>query len=191
MGGPVIDGVSLTAAPADLISQGKHNKAASVIIGSNRDEDASPWFDYYPHNMNELVFDVTIGATYGAQNLPKIKQLYNSPVYPYPSNLGDRTQWWWTASRISTDSVPGLGPCGARWLAKSLLKGGTADVYTYLFAHPPQFKNPGIPGTGPGSVIAPHACEIAFVFDAEDQLIQGAEFDLASKMSQYWVNFAV
>merc|ERR1711959_627641 len=102
--------MGLTAAPADLISQGKHNKAATVILGSNRDEDASPWFDYYSHNMNEAVFDLTIGARYGADKLPKIKQLYDHSVYPYPSNLGGRSQWWWTASRINTDSVPALGP---------------------------------------------------------------------------------
>lgn len=188
--GPVIDGVSLTAAPAVLISQGKHNKAAPVILGSNRDEDASPWFDSHRHNMNELMFDFTIGAEYGFKNLPKIKRLYDRSVYPYPSNLGGRSQWWWAASRISTDAVPGLGPCGARWLAKTLLRGGSSDVYTYLFAHPPQFKNPGIPGTGPGSVIVPHACEIPFVFDATDQLVKGEESELASRMSHYWINFA-
>merc|ERR1712232_788152 len=115
-------------------------------------------------------------------------QIYDKSVYPYPKNLGDRTQWWWTASRMSTDAVPGLGPCGARWLARTLKKGGTSTVYTYLFAHPTQLTIPGVPGTGPGSVIVPHAAEIPYVFDEIPGKDDGA--DLASKMSKYWGNFA-
>ena len=49
-------------------------------------------------------------------------------------------------------------------LAKLLLKGGSSDVHTYLFAHPTQFSVPGIPGTGRGSVIVPHAAELLYVF---------------------------
>lgn len=189
--GPVIDQVSLTASPSDLISQGKHNKGASVILGSNRDEDASPWFSStLPANMNELEFNVIVGAMHSGK-LGEIKKLYDKSVYPYPKDLGHYSQWWWTATRVLTDAVPGLGACGTRWLAKLLVKGGSSNVYTYLFAHPEQFANPGIPGTGPGSVIVPHAAEIEYVFDATDLLTGSDELELGAKVSKYWVNFAV
>lgn len=188
--GPVIDEVSLAASPADLISQGKHNKKVSVILGSNRDESASPWWSYVlPDNLTESAFDVIAKAKYPGE-LKKLKQLYDKSVYPYPENLGNYSQWWWAAIRISTDTVPGLGACGTRWLAKLLLSGGSSNVYTYLFAHPSQKIIPAIPGTGPGSVIAPHAVEIPYVFDEADALNAGDEAQLGSKVSKYWVNFA-
>jgi hypothetical protein len=76
-------------------------------------------------------------------------------------DLGPYSQWWWENTRISTDTVPGLGPCAVRWLARSFVKGGSPAVYTYLFAHPAQVDIPNIPGTGPHSVVVPHASEIA------------------------------
>lgn len=188
--GPVVDNVSLSALPTDLISQGKHNKGVPVIVGSNRDEAASSWFSYdLPTTMNEKQFDKHVGPWYGKSKLAKIKELYDKSVYPYPKNLGKYTQWWWTATRLDTDAVPGLGACGARWLAKLLLKGGSSDVHTYLFAHPTQFSVPGIPGTGRGSVIVPHAAELLYVFPFG--IGQGDEEQLAAHMSKYWVNFAV
>lgn len=38
--GPTIDGESLSAAPTDLIAEGRYNNKAPVLIGSNRDEMA-------------------------------------------------------------------------------------------------------------------------------------------------------
>merc|ERR1712226_838319 len=87
-------------------------------------------------------------------------------------------------------AVPGLGACGTRWLAKSMLKHGTPAVYTYNFAHPEQVAIPHIPGTGPGSVIVPHAVEIPYVFNGQNQIAKGDEVELASQVSKYWTNFA-
>jgi hypothetical protein len=36
-------------------------------------------------------------------------------------------------TRVATDTVPGLGPCGVRWLNKMLLAGGTPAVYGARF----------------------------------------------------------
>jgi len=183
---PVIDGVSLSAAPTDLIAQGKHNKVP-VMIGSNRDEH-SFWsiLEHIPPKLTEAEFN----ALYARPDLSKVKQLYDPTVYPFPKDLGKYSRWWWTGMRIETDSVWGLGPCAVRALSRSLLKGGTPIVFAYLFAHPPQVAVPGIPGTGPGSVVVPHAGEIAFVFGAAEGVSPGEEFQLATSVSAYWYTFA-
>ena len=49
--------------------------------------------------------------------------------YVYPKDLGNYSQWWWATVRAETDAVPGLGACGVRWLARSMLTGGTPVVY--------------------------------------------------------------
>jgi len=189
--GPVIDGVELTQAPEDIVRDGKHNKDVRVMIGSNRDEKASPWWDYDSKTMSEAQFDRKFKSKLGATGLKQVKQLYDPSVYPYPSNLGGYSLWWWMSARIQTDSVPGLGPCGARSLARELLMGGTPMVYAYLFALPSQSSNPGVPGVGPGSVIVPHAAEISFVFGRVKILQPSNEKELALAMAAYWSSFAV
>eukprot|EP00463_Aulacantha_scolymantha_P004346 TRINITY_DN544_c0_g1_i1.p1 TRINITY_DN544_c0_g1~~TRINITY_DN544_c0_g1_i1.p1 ORF type:complete len:439 (-),score=76.21 TRINITY_DN544_c0_g1_i1:415-1668(-) len=189
--GPVIDGVSLSAAPTDLIAQGAQNKVP-VIIGSNRDEDA--FFEilaHLPPRLTEGEFNVMF-AHFGADKLKKIKQLYDPAVYPFPKNLGNYSRWWWTAMRISTDSVPGLGPCAVRWLSRSLIKSGTPAVFNYLFAHPTQAPGDGsIPGVGPGSVVVPHASEIIYVYGDTHDLTPGEEAQLGVDVSAYWYTFAI
>ena len=104
--------------------------------------------------------------------------------------------------RVSTDAVPGLGPCGVRWLARMLAGRNTAGaaspaVHVYHFTHPTQREYGGIPGIGPGSVLVPHASEIAYVFgscggaEPPCQLSPGPEPDLAARVSKYWWSFAV
>ena len=97
--------------------------------------------------------------------------------YPYPSNLGPFSKSWWTVTRAATDSVPGLGHCGVRSVARMLEKGGSPSVHTYLFAHPTQAP-PGLaPLSGPGAVVVPHAFEIPYAFGQESALrpVQGDE----------------
>lgn len=198
---PAIDGISLTATPKELIIQQKHNKAAPVIIGSNREEMASAWFNYYPHDMNETVFDYIYSQQLGSEDLAKVKKLYDPSSYDYPANLGNYSIWWWTAARMLTDMIPGaqpaaanpccFGACAARSLARSLLDSGSSEVYTYLFAKPPQSPNPEYgPSTGPGNVIVAHAMEIPFVYGHVKQLVPADEKELASSMAAYWSSFA-
>merc|ERR1712187_297828 len=47
----------------------------------------------------------------------------------------------------------------------------------------------GIPGTGPGSVIVPHASEIDYVY-ADTLSLKGEEGELALAMSTRWSTFA-
>merc|ERR1712039_1021106 len=107
----------------------------------------------------------------------------------YPSDLGKYNQAWWMINRVSTDKVPGLGACGARNFSQRFHNGGAPAVFTYLFAHPSQTGF--LPGAGPGSVVVPHASEIAFVFAGMGMVMPGEESDLAFQMAQYWTNFAI
>ena len=52
--------------------------------------------------------------------------------------------------RINTDTVPGLGACAARWMARMFERGGTPSVHAYMFAHPTQLKLPKGHGILPG-----------------------------------------
>ena len=64
-----------------------------------------------------------------------------------------------------TDTVPGLGPCGVRWLDRLLAAGGSKRLWSYFFAHPSQESI--VPGTGPGGVFVPHASEIVYETDED------------------------
>ena len=54
--------------------------------------------------------------------------------------------------RIGTDNVPGLGPCGVRWIDRMLLPHSPA-VYSFVFAHAPTSRMGG-------GVFSAHAGEI-------------------------------
>lgn len=127
----------------------------------------------------------------GLRNVEKVRKIYDPSTYLYPANMGNYSQAWFTLTRVLTDTVPGLGACGARNFSQIFHKGGSPAVFTYLFGHPTQEKVGGIPGIGPGSVVVPHASEIAYVLAGNDMLDgMGEEAKLAFKMSRYWSNFA-
>lgn len=172
------------------MAKGKHNTAVPVIIGSNRDEKASPWYDFDSKSLSESAFDRKF-KSFGTSGLSRLKQLYDASAYPYPEKDGGYSHWWWAAKRIATDAVPGLGHCASRNLARSILENGSKNVYLYLFGMATQSVNTGIPGVGKGSVIVPHAAEIAFVFGRTGLLEYTNEQELAKAMAAYWSAFAV
>lgn len=86
-----------------------------------------------------------------------------------------------------TDTVPGLGPCGVRWLDRLLVVGGSKRLWSYFFAHPSQESI--VPGTGPGGVFVPHASEIVYVFGGVASQTPH-ELALAGIMTTYWTSFA-
>jgi carboxylesterase type B len=200
--GPVVDGVALTVAPADAVAAGDWSKTP-VMIGSNRDEDA--FFDILeqvPTDLTELGFDALAKAhsDFTKEELATVKHIYGpgtNSSYPFPADKGPYSDWWWAYDRSGTDAVPGLGPCGVRWFSHLMLEGGAQDgVFCYHFAHPTQvdYSQGGIPGMGPGSVVVPHASEIAYVFGdggGTDRLLTPPnEGVLAAIMSTFWSNFA-
>ena len=193
--GPVIDGVAMTQAPTDAIAAGAYNRDARVVVGSNRDESAFFYIlGHTPKTMDEAAFESTLAVRYSAAEIQQLKAIYTneSSSYPYPTDLGPYSKYWWASMRVSTDGVPGLGPCAVRWLSRMLLAGGSPAVYDYHFAHPTQTDSAGglIPGVGKGSVVVPHASEITYAFGGAALLTPGAEAELALRMGAYWSNFA-
>ena len=196
-GGPVVDGVSLTDTPLGLIYKKRYNNRVPVIVGSNSDEQA--FFTLlnptaFPVGLTEAQFDAALGAGkpggMPTATLAKLKQVYDPSVYPYPEGprLGSYSKWYWMYVRWDTDRFPGLGPCSVRWLDEQLLAGGTPAVYSYLFAHPAEAWAPQEPG---GTVFAPHASELSFVFGQPEPLLSKKEAALAAKVAAYWYSFAI
>lgn len=183
---PVIDGVSLTAAPWDIMLQGKHNIDVPVMIGSNRDEAALITNLALPHHVGEKTFTLLISALLGLRAVPKVKRLYDPANYNYPSDLGNFSQWWWTITDAATDTVPGLGACGTRSLARTLLQGGTKHVFTYFFSKP-SLTNPLLPS----EYFVGHASEILFAYGDVNSMPVQSEKELAMAMSTYWSSFAI
>ena len=111
------------------------------MMGSVRDEASLfiiPQTKQFPAQFTEHEFD-TLMATYNitGPQLAELKAIYGpgggggggGGGYVYPKDLGNYSKWWWATVRTETDAVPGLGACGVRWLARSMLTGGTPVVY--------------------------------------------------------------
>jgi len=194
--GPVIDGVSLADAPEILIARGDFNKVP-VLLGSTRDEDAYAMVHSFT-DLTEAQFDSMFKARFPTLQvlLPELKRIYAPGAYPYPADLGNYSQWWWTWMRIRTDVYEGVGPCSVRRIARALVRLGAPSVFVYHFAHPPQRNltfRPGddMPGTGKGNVLVPHSSEIPFVMFALEMLsVEDGETPLALAMNGFWAQFA-
>lgn len=89
--------------------------------------------------------------------------------------------------RLITDTVPGLGICGSRRVAKAFEEGGSPPVHVYLFQQPSQLWGDRVPYYNEG--VVGHATELPFVFDTES-LLKDESHALARTMSRYWTNFA-
>jgi len=187
--GPVVDGVSMTGTPQQLIPAGKFNTLVPVVMGSNRDEMNS-LLQYLPAikpAMTETDFDNLL-AYLGNDTIKTVKKLYHPSVYAYPKDLRGNSQWWWAAMRIATDNgIPfkgfplgtALGHCSARRIAEQLVRGGTPNVYLYNFARPLPFSLVG------------HGYEIPFVFDSTALAVTGfGNLKLSADMVAYWTRFA-
>mmetsp|Transcript_54377 Transcript_54377/g.116886 ORF Transcript_54377/g.116886 Transcript_54377/m.116886 type:complete len:626 (-) Transcript_54377:106-1983(-) len=208
--GPVVDGVSLSAPPNELIAAGKYSNTVPVLMGSDRDE-----FSYFllrqpprlicPPSLPDAYLDVYLDGllqqmpaasnsslaanqTARALGIARIREAYAPTVYPYPTDLGNYSQAWWTVMRVFTDAFY-PGACQHRRVIRQLVQGGTPAAYYYLFAHPGQAKM-GLPGTGPGSVTVPHGVEIPFVFQSSILDESSNERDLAQQLAAYWLHFA-
>eukprot|EP00812_Abedinium_dasypus_P006674 NODE_1845_length_1050_cov_358.167839.p1 GENE.NODE_1845_length_1050_cov_358.167839~~NODE_1845_length_1050_cov_358.167839.p1 ORF type:complete len:315 (+),score=61.72 NODE_1845_length_1050_cov_358.167839:128-946(+) len=192
----------MTATPQELIAAGQFDKSVPVLIGSNIDEfsrfinavnllsifvDTSNLPILKPR-MTENDFDNLIGHL-GANNVKKVKQLYDPSVYEYPRHLGLFSQWWWMAMRVATDhDIPfkgfgkgvAIGHCSMRRVAEHLLRGGAPVLYMYNFAR-------SLLGGQCG-----HGMDVPFVFSMDAFLgVSPGNKALSRAMITYWANFAV
>jgi len=193
--GPVVDGVSLTDTPKNLIW--KEGVNVPVVVGSNRDEFALWTAVTIDSSLDENGFVSELRGGYlkiqNETEIDAIKEIYGpgSTVYEYPKYLGQWSPWWWALTRFVTDTVPGLGPCAVRYFSECLYSTGKQNVYAYFFTHPTQNSNSHLPGEGKGSVLVPHASEIVYAFANTRDTNPGEETELAFQMSTYWLNFAI
>jgi len=196
--GPVVDGVSNSGSAQDLIADGRFNKGIPVLIGSNIDEFAFFLLinsnESWANDMTEDEFDNLMGH-FGAENLRTLKQLYNPSVHEYPSRLGRRSQWWWMAMRVATDTgIPmagwtkglALGHCSMRRVAHNLIQGGVPSLHMYSF-HKAVLLG-----------MVAHSVDVLFTFAMD--FILGMPFPfmnlpgfhaLSMAMIQYWTSFAI
>ena len=192
--GPVVDGVSLSNTPAQLVANMSYQSRVPVLIGSNRDEMAFWTVSTVSSELNEREFERKLNEfdRFTPEEVREIREIYAGPdsTYAYPSDFGNRSKWWWALTRASTDTVPGLGACGVRWFSRMLVGGRTPHVWGYLFAHPTQSSATRVPSEGPDSNTVAHASEIAYAFGHTDLLATGEEANLAPVFSTYWTNFA-
>merc|ERR1711959_292457 len=105
------------------------------MLGSNREESAffeilPPLNLLFPHDLSNVKLDTILAGMGGVQNVQKIRKIYDPSTYPYPANMGNYSQAWFTLTRILTDTVPGLGACGARNFSQNFHKGGSPAVFT-------------------------------------------------------------
>jgi len=191
MSGPVVDGVSLTASPIDMIKAGNFNKHVPVMTGSNHHEEAYFFIanpKRMPYNLSQAQFENRLSMMYSSALRQKLLEVYSPSAYHYPTILGKFSQQWWELMAMSTDRT--YGQCAHRRLIRNLLRGGTPAAYFYFFDHPTQ-SNIGLYGTGPGSVTVPHMSEIPYVFNNKKLFrLRPEEAALADQMSAYWVQFA-
>jgi len=194
--GPIVDGISMTGTPQELVAAGKFNNKVPVLMGTNRDEwslfitgNLTPQLaELWPANMTESQFDHLL-ASFGEDNIKTIKRLYDPSAYAYPADLGQYNQWWWTGMRVVTDNGipaagwpvgPALGHCSARRIAEQLVRGGTPSLYLYNFER-----------TLPGRVLVGHSMEVPFVFNWWPMFaVSPGSRQLSKEMTNYWVRFA-
>ena len=189
--GPVVDNVSLKDTPENLITNNDYNNNVPIIIGSNRDEMAFFFISSIKNDLTKAGLDAILDArSIVGDKKKELMYLYSPENYTYPKKLGKFSLYWWQATRIGTDFVPGLGACAVRNIARKLVKGNSPKVFSYLFAHPTKSVKDHLPGCGPNSTTVGHATEIVYVYNDFLMLKQGEEQNLALAMSSYWINFA-
>jgi para-nitrobenzyl esterase len=197
--GPVVDGVQNEDHELLQIENGRFNKVARVLMGSNRDEAAAG-----QTRINPQMTRVELEAALAHSGLKPavvqdVIQLYEPAPrgrYGYPKGYpGMWSHWWWINMRAHTDLPFGgmPGHCATRKAARLLVKGGAPAVFLFNFQHATQAS--GISGGGSsgsgyvGNLLVPHAAELNYVHSSIPQS-DATEHLLAVQTTSYWTQFA-
>lgn len=161
---PILDGLAVTAHPADALAEGT---AADVptIIGCNRDEGAGA----LPKELDEAGLRHRLGASFGQENVEEILAAYEE-AFPGASPI-DVLSFVLTDSRMRAGSIQ---------LADAKAKGTATPVFQYFFT----YELGGRAG---------HGYEIAFAFDNLGRggtPASAGRQRLADEMSEAWLAFA-
>eukprot|EP01012_Entosiphon_sulcatum_P012442 TRINITY_DN1779_c0_g1_i1.p1 TRINITY_DN1779_c0_g1~~TRINITY_DN1779_c0_g1_i1.p1 ORF type:complete len:532 (-),score=62.86 TRINITY_DN1779_c0_g1_i1:90-1685(-) len=172
---PVVDGVELSEIPQTLLQKGQFNPVP-ILVGANRDEGTI--FHDLPKTLTSAEYDKFLNDNFGVLRAILVKSVYTPSKY---SPTACCTQFYWAANHLIGDY--GI-TCGALRTAKIWGLAQT-DVWYYLFNYPPKTVDGN-------NEFAFHACEIPFVFNSQDNLLDPAtEFPIAQTVSSYWHDFAV
>jgi len=170
---PVVDGVELTALPAELAAQGLYNKVP-VLLGTNKDE-GTVFIGYLGVNVSAAEFAIWVKLSFPT--------LYQQVLDMYP--LANYSSPYWAASAMWGDSqMTCPARRTARWLSDPRLN--PVPVYLYYFTHAMDYMAQSDPYLG-----CFHGSDIYFVFHVVDPYLIGAgEPQLSDYFVQYWSNFA-
>jgi para-nitrobenzyl esterase len=164
-GRPIVDGWYLPDDVSTLIAEGKSNDV-DVLVGSNRDEGAFPFFGVPRGTAQE--YTASVRQRFGAQADGFLK------LYPTGSEAESN------ASQLAAfrDEVA----WNVRsWAAARARKG---KAYLFYFTHEPPAAA-GQPSRG-----AIHTAEIPYTLNNATPSWTAADRALAETMTSYWVNFA-
>ncbi len=164
-GRPIVDGWYLTDHTSTLISEGKSNNV-DVLVGSNRDEGAFPFFGVPRGDAQE--FTAAVRQRFGSQADAFLK------LYPTGSDTESN------ASQLAAfrDEVAWRV---RSWAAARAQRG---KAYLFYFTHEPPAA------AGQVSRGAIHTAEIPYTFNNATPTWGPADRALAETMTSYWVNFA-
>jgi para-nitrobenzyl esterase len=167
-----IDGHVVPASPHDAYAAGKQNDV-DLLVGTNATEGT---FFFDPASVTVGNFDAVLGRTYPSLLLTAVG------ASPGKSDTDARQ----AAIAIDTDMRFRWGMWA--W-ARHALKSGQRRVFFYRFAAQPDYLA-GHPFFGLGPT---HGAELPYVFGNLDKRAANwtsQDHELASKIQQYWVNFA-
>jgi carboxylesterase 2 len=171
---PVLDGYVLPATYKEMLRRGNHT-IAPVLTGGNRDENgATP-------NPGMTVASYTAQNAYEFGSVGLTKEFFK--LYPagHSNHSADVSQntFYQDQTRMS------VWLWANEYLAGSALNtssNGTYQTYTYYWTHAP-------PGQDEGAY---HMSEINYAFNnlyATDKPWTSQDYEIAEKLSDYWVNF--
>ncbi|CAN8104790.1 unnamed protein product [Discula destructiva] len=169
---PVLDGYILPATYAEMLSRGNHS-IVPILAGVNKDENgASP---------SPGLTDATYNSQFGLEmDSVGLKDLFFQ-LYPSGNGSADASSnaFYRDQSRVSAwlwanDYVEGS--------YRNTSGNGTYQAFTYYWTHAP-------PGQDRGAY---HMSEINYAFNnlyATDSPWEAADYEIADRLSDYWVNF--
>mmetsp|Transcript_41812 Transcript_41812/g.75301 ORF Transcript_41812/g.75301 Transcript_41812/m.75301 type:complete len:658 (-) Transcript_41812:118-2091(-) len=175
---PTVDGVSLPDSPSKLFETKQYNNNVPVIIGSTLDE-----YSYFLERdgivsplLTEDEFDKLVPySEMTPEMLAEVKE-----VYANVTESENYSKFYGTHVRYAGGTIPFLGHCSDRWLARTLVAGGTPAVYTYQFSQEPNLRS---------ADFASHISDIPYTFD---RVPADSPYNpnLGKIMSAYWYGFA-
>jgi para-nitrobenzyl esterase len=166
-GRPMVDGWYLPQDAWTLIMDGRHNDV-DVLLGSNKDEGAFPFFGV--PSGDAAKFTGQVRQRFGPQADAFLK------LYPAGSDAESN------ASQLAAfrDEVA----WNMRNWAAAQATSGRRKAYLFYFTHEPPAP------AGQTSRGASHTAEIPYTFNNPSPTWTAADRALADTMSSYWVNFA-